>query len=113
MRHLFYFLAIGPILWELGVMKNPAKVVAFSKNIKRLSKDKVPLNEWNSTQRNFAYLQIIYTLWVIIGLFTWQWYLFLAVLILGLLPKKWKPWVFMDAFITLSILLTIIIRNYN
>jgi energy-coupling factor transporter transmembrane protein EcfT len=107
MNHIFYFLAIFAIIWESLVVTNPRKVGDFVKSF-RATKDKTTM------QNTYSFFALGYILWIIIGFFSSQWVLFLAMFLMSyIIPKRWVVTRFLDALISLSILIFMVINVYH
>ena len=111
MQHLFYFIGLAPIMWELQNMLSPVKYQALSKSIRAL-KGK-PMETWGDREKNAALLNFAYLVWTMVGLFSSQWILFLALFLLSLIPKRFAVHHAIDAAICLSILVLIILNKYH
>ncbi len=108
LTNIFYFLLFVPILVEMYAINNPRKLHHFV-NIK-----KQDLTESQSNNRLIlGIIAIIYLLLNIIGLFTNQWVLFLILLILSMIPKKYILFRFIDALISFCILILILLNHYH
>ena len=109
MDHIFYFLAIFPIIWELTVASDAKKVHNKFNEIKK----KNDVKKFTNNETVLAFLMLGYTFWVIIGLFSSQWVLFASIILLSIIPSK-KIWVRrVDAIITLLVLCFILINKYH
>lgn len=108
MKHLFYLMAIFPIMWET------LNVVAVKKtqNFIKSNKGKKP-DEISGNYRILAFFMIFYTCWILTGLFTFQWPVFIMLFVFGLIPKKyiWYRWI--DSFLSLVVLIFIVINAYH
>ena len=117
MKHIFYFLTIFAILWELMVLFNCGKVHNFSKSIlkkgKKTSGNKSSVNKFTTNENLFILLMLAYTCWLIVGFFTFQWFIFLGLFFISIIPKKyvWIRW--LDALISLITLIFIILNAYH
>lgn len=108
MIHIFYILALFPIMWEIIVSSSPRKVSNFVKEFKGLSMD-----ESTSEQKTLANFMLVYLIWNIIGLFTGQWMLFIIILGLGIIPKNNVFLTFINGFVSLCILVFMLINQYH
>lgn len=108
MKHIYYSFAILAILWEAFNITSPKACNEFSKSIK-LTKSE----DYNTTQKTFGFLMLGYILWVFVGLFTFQWPVFVLILILSLIPKKIIIIRWIDAVIMFLLLLFILINSYH
>lgn len=110
MKHLFYFIAFLPILWEAMVLANPRVVNRFLDNLKA---KKGNSEQYTQTEKFFGVLQIGYFIWCFIGLFSSQWVLFLPMVILGVIPKRYHTLRYVDSLISLALLIFIILNAYH
>jgi uncharacterized ion transporter superfamily protein YfcC len=108
MHIVYYFFAIFAILYELGNLYAPNKIINFKKNIKGKKAE-----EFTTSQKTFTFLLLAYFVWGILGLFTSQWLIFLVWLLLGFIPKKWAAWVIVDAILSVAIIILIILNRFH
>lgn len=108
MTHLFYFIALFPIMWESMVVTNPRKHERFSLSFKGKKTE-----ELSKTQKTFSMLMLMYAVWLFVGFFSSQYLFFIALFILSFIPKKniYVRWI--DAFLSLILLILIIINKYH
>lgn len=111
MKHIFYFLTILPLLWEFINITNVKETHRFTKTIKQL-KGK-PFDDYSSNQKNYSFLVLGYIFWTLIGLFSSQWIVFLTLLVLAFIPKKWIAIRFIDSLISFWLLLFVILNVYH
>lgn len=107
MKHIFYFFTFLPILWELMNLTSIKKVHQFVKSFKNNEGEKT------FTQSTFSFFMVGYIVWTIIGLITFQWFVFLLFLIYSLIPKVniYHRWI--DSLISVFILIFIILNAYH
>lgn len=108
MNHIFYLLAIFPMLWEFTVIMSPRKT---REQVTRCVK--TPPKEKSTTQIAFLLLSFGYIVWCFIGLWSSQWMLFTMLLILGLVYKKNILIRVLDAIISAIIIVFMIINVYH
>lgn len=108
LQWIYYSFAFLAILWEVFVFWNPKKVTNFISENEHKDRDEIPFEF-----RALAVLMFCYAFWVIMGLFTNQWFLFLALLALSLIPKKYYVLRCIDAFLSVSLLIFIIINQFH
>lgn len=110
MEFFFYIWAILAILWETMVISSPKKVLDFRTRLRNAINED---GEKTSTMKAYGMFTILYFLWVIVGLFTSQYVIFLIILLLGSISKK-KVWiVWIDSVVTLGLILFIILNKYH
>jgi hypothetical protein len=111
MKHLFYFLTVFPILWEVITLVKVNKVHQFILNLKTI--EGKSFDKYTRTQKSFSIYMIGYIIWTFIGFFTFQWVVFLVLFLLGFIHKKyaWFRWV--DSLITFIMLCFIVINAYH
>lgn len=107
---IFYLFAIPALLWELINFTSVTRVHNF---INRLKDDKVKLSKKSSLEQSVATLMIFYLFWVLIGLFSSQYILFLLLLTFSFIPKKFRVIRFVDSFISFATILFIILNRYH
>lgn len=102
-----------PILWEGMCLSSPNKLYAFTQSIKLLGKKDVKFDEWTTDQKTVSILLLGYWVWLFIGLFTFQWPVFLLFLLLGLIPKNFLFVRLIDSAFSLILLFFILINAYH
>lgn len=109
MGYIFYPFAILAILYEITCVFNPGKIISAKKDVKS--------KKWDEMKDNYQVLSVLmplYCLWTMVGLFTSQWLLFLVIIGLSLIPKKdIKLFIFIDAVLSLFLLLFIVINKFH
>ena len=117
MDFLFYFWAIFAIWYELWSLskQNYDQVVVLMDKLEKLD-NKEFAKQATPRQSLFTLLSIGYFLWCLVGVFSSQWIMFLAILGLSILHyvfKKSYEWNIVDSILTLSILFFIILNQYH
>ncbi len=72
MKHIFYFFAILAIMWEIMNIFQPARLIKLGKRMQGLKFDNATLGE-----KTVSWLMFLYMAWTLVGLFTFQWPVFL------------------------------------
>jgi len=108
MKHLFYFIGLIPLIYEITALINPEQFYSLLKRIKASNTSSLSIN-----QKGFVILSFAYLVWVFIGLFTFNWVAFLALFMLMLMPAKNYIVIFINSFISSFILLFIILNEYH
>ena len=104
----FYLLAVIAIIKELKTFFNPK---ATQK--KRDEEKKIKWEFKTEEQKDSQYLAILYVVWIVVGLFTSQWLLFLLILLICFVPiKNWIGYK-INAGLSLAILIFIIINRFQ
>jgi hypothetical protein len=111
MKHIFYFFTFIAILWEMLSVINPKSVHDFYKRV-LVAKGK-KFRELSTSQQTISVCMLGYMIWNFIGFFTFQWPIFIMLFLIGLIPKKWILLRWIDAFISLLILLFIVLNAYH
>lgn len=111
MTHIFYFLTILPLIWELSTLVNIKKYHSFAMNVKKL--DGKPLEEFSGNQIAYVIFQIGYLFWVCAGFFSSQWLLFILIFVFSLISKKWILVRWIDSLFTFILLIFIILNSYH
>ena len=111
MKHIFYFLTIIPILWELRVISEPARVNDFIKRYKETKGTK--FEDRSANQKAFLFFSLFYTFWVFTGFLSSQWPLFILLFALGRITKTNVVVRFLDGAVSLIILMFIVLNAYH
>ena len=109
MKHLFYFIAILPLIWEMTNLLNIKRTHNFQKRMNKKSKSE----NFTTSEKSLSFLTHGYLVWVFIGLFSFQWIVFLSIIILGLIPKKLLLIRWVDSLISFVLLLFILLNAYH
>jgi len=110
MKDVFYMLAVFPILWELFALVYAKQVHQFATTfIQKMKEGHYP----SQREAAFSLYQVGYAIWCIVGLFSSQGLLFLAIFILSMINKKKVLVLRVDAILSLVILQFILINEYH
>jgi hypothetical protein len=112
MKHIFYFFAIVAILWEMYTLFNLRNVHNFTIELNERANIK-PRKKLSFTQTIFTFLMLMYTGWILLGLYSSQWLFFLVILITSVIPKKLIGLRFFDSVFTLVVLILMILNVYH
>lgn len=116
MTHIFYIGLIIFIIYEVYSFLNAEKINTRQIEYKDLPKD---VNKEYFLWKNGGFLiklslfNMFYFIYVFVGIFSSQWLLFLAILLLSLIPKKIVAVRRIDSVLTIIILLFILINKYH
>ena len=116
MTHIFYIGLIIFIIYEVYSFLNAEKINTRQTEYKDLPKD---VNKEYFLWKNGGFLiklslfNMFYFIYVFVGIFSSQWLLFLAILLLSLIPKKTVAVRRIDSVLTIIILLFILINKYH
>lgn len=110
LKFLFYSWGLLAILFEIMVMKSPKKYNNYIQSIVKIKKSDKP----SGTQIALILLMCGYMAWGLIGLFSSQWVLFAALIILSWIPKL-KFWIlcWIDSVLTLPLLIFILLNAFH
>lgn len=108
MKHIYYLFTLLPILFEYLNLQDTKRIHEFIERLKT-----TPHKEQTGYQKTYGVLMLGYWLWAVIGLFSFQWPVFLFMLILGAFPKKliFVRWI--DSLISIVVLIFIIVNAYH
>lgn len=87
--------------------------IADPKSVAKMTQHKASNPDYAIDYKFIDFCMLIYSLFSFIGLFSSQWLLFIPLIILGFIPRKWKVWVFIDALISLILIVFIILNKYH
>lgn len=110
MSHIFYFFSIFALTWEIYTILNTAKVHAFIIRFKNTDHTKKELSEKEAT---FSFFAMGYFVWLLVGIITFQWPIFLLLFLSSLMPKRFMIIRWIDSFVTSIALLYIILNAYH
>lgn len=116
MTHIFYIGLIIFIIYEVYSFLNAEKINTRQIEYKDLPKD---VNKEYFLWKNGGFLiklslfNMFYFIYVFVGIFSSQWLLFLAILLLSLIPKKIVAVRRIDSVLSIIILLFILINKYH
>lgn len=122
-KFLFYFFAVFAIVYEIWNIKNFGKKKEIGKRI--VEHKKIETNQMTTEQKNFVVkgclfvlFHILYLLWAFLGLFTFQWPIFLFMFILGFIGtikylKDNETWNSIDGVISIFLLLFVVLNTYH
>jgi hypothetical protein len=113
MKHLFYFFTIFALFWEFSIIADVKKYSQFKTSFKKLIKENIKIDDWTTLQKTFSFLQLGYVLWTFVGIFTFQWPVFILFILISMIPKPYKWMMWLDAFISILILLFVLINAYH
>lgn len=116
MTHVFYILIAFFIFVELIVLFSQKNIHSAVKRFKKLNKEKKGKLTFDEIDASMAFYQsigIIYLIYCFVGLMSSQWVLFLLIILLAFIPKRWLWWRYVDSLVTLLILVFILLNKYH
>ena len=116
MTHVFYILIAFFIFVELIVLFSQKNIHSAVKRFKKLNKEKkgkLTFDEIGASMAFYQSIGIIYLIYCFVGLMSSQWVLFLLIILLAFIPKRWLWWRYVDSLVTLLILVIILLNKYH
>lgn len=116
MTHVFYILIAFFIFVELIVLFSQKNIHSAVKRFKKLNKEKkgkLTFDEIGASMAFYQSIGIIYLIYCFVGLMSSQWVLFLLIILLAFIPKRWLWWRYVDSLVTLLILVFILLNKYH
>ena len=116
MTHVFYILIAFFIFVELIVLFSQKNIHSAVKRFKKLNKEKkgkLTFDEIGASMAFYQSIGIIYLIYCFVGLMSYQWVLFLLIILLAFIPKRWLWWRYVDSLVTLLILVFILLNKYH
>lgn len=113
MIHLFYLCSVVFIIYSTFSMINPKKLSNFFSEFKvlkdseNLPQDKVAMGCL------LALISIFFLIWVLVGLLTFQWPLFILLLVLSYTPSRHYVVRFIKSFVITIIIIFILLNAYH
>jgi hypothetical protein len=120
--YMFYFLIVIPIFYELCVLSESEKYTLFLDRLKNHKENILKDSDLFSKVLLIGCVNIFYFVYLVVGLFTSQWILFLFLFVLSLFGfyfSKVKSlsvcmwWHRVDSFLSVCILFFIIINKFH
>ena len=108
MNHLFYIMICFPLYWELINLYQIKKTYNFIIVLKAKK-----ANNLSGKEKVYIFFSFGYLTWSFIGLFSSQWPIFLFLLLMGLIPKYYIWWRWIDSFLSFVGLLFILLNAYH
>jgi len=112
MIYIFYLFSALAILWEFTQITSPHKMHEVSKRIKKAGKEGT-VDDLPSNYKILFFLMLGYFIWAIMGLFTAQWPIFLFLIFISLIPKKYILHRWVDSFVSLMLILFAMINTFH
>lgn len=109
MKHLFYFLGLFPLIYEMSVIANPKKYFEFKSRIKKGGK----FDNMTTNQKAYSIFSLYYLLFVFVGLFSFNWFAFVCLIAISFVPKINVVIMWIDSLISFVILLFILLNAYH
>lgn len=117
MTHLFYLLVVFFLAVELVVLLMEHRIhdalVAYKLQEKEFGKGKVPFEKQNPKLVVYSILGMFYWVVCLVGLMSSQWVVFVAIITLAIVPKRWLWWRYVDTVLSILLLLFIILNKYH
>ena len=111
MKHIFYFMAIAPIIWEAMNLSSIKRTHSFIMGMRNMKGKKY--DDYSSSQKAYSLCALGYIGWNFIGFFTFQWPIFVAFFMFGLIPKTNIYFRWIDSFISLGVLFFVVLNAYH
>lgn len=112
MKHIYYFFTIAALMWEAGTVFEPQRVHKFLTNFRLNARGK-KWDDYTSTQQSYTICAMGYMCWQFVGLFTFQWPVFLGYLLMGFIPKRHIVLRWVDAAVSIVVLLFVVLNSYH
>ena len=115
MKELFYLFTAAVLMYELKVLSSPKRYLELLNGVKKISKEKKEGLEVKLTRKQSLFLLFnsLYLIWGFIGLMTFNWVIFLVLLILSIIPTKHYLQCIFDSLITISLLIFAFINTFH
>ena len=96
---------------ELSSLSDPSSIIDRRLQLKA-HKD-IPVEERISVMPPISGWEIVYLFLGLLGIISSQWLMFVMLILLGTVPKRYKYWVVIDAVLSLLVVFVIIINRYH
>lgn len=113
MKTLFYLIAPIFIIYEMSHFSNPGQAISFKKKLTT-----TPREEMKDVLSGSDYLGIftnlLYFFWILIGLMSFNWLIFLVLLIMSFIPKGYNKYAIkLDSLISALLIMFALINEYH
>lgn len=112
MDKAFYALYVLALIGECSHFAHPQERLEAVKKLKESIKDK-DVDDWPKNTRGPIIQSVIYMALTIVGLFTFQWYAFVVMLLISAIPKRVWWYVRIDALLSILIILYVVINKFH
>lgn len=114
MIHVFYIFGVFFIIYSLLVVVSPNQYNDFLVRMKAMNdKQEKPDTSMAIAGCLIALVSISYLLWLVIGLLTFQWPLFIVLLVISYIPPKHIVIRFFKSLVALVMLVFILLNAYH
>lgn len=117
LKIIFYLPGILAVIWEICIIQAPKEMTESLRNYNYRAATKGANGKSIATNMDhfYTFFMILYFLWCLVGLLSSQWIVFVLIMILGLMPKPEFKWGvrFLDALVTLGLLLFILLNAFH
>lgn len=114
MTTLFYLFVVIFLVHEVFVLVMQKSVFAEYKIIRKRKKEKnLKAKDFSGTIKMYLFISLIYLFYCFAGLLTSQYPLFLLMILIALIPKKFLILMYIDSFVSIAILLFIILNKFH
>lgn len=114
MTTLFYLFAVLFLVHEIFVLCMQKSLFNEFKIIwRRNKKENLKAEDYSGTVKAYLFISLIYMLYCFAGLLTSQYPLFLLMILIALIPKKFLILRYIDSFASIAILLFIILNKFH
>lgn len=112
MTTLFYLFAILFLVYEFMIFGESKKFYEYSKRIQTQTRSKIPLD---GLQTTYVFFNLIYFIWMLCGLMTFQWPLFLIFILYSIIPlsKIGHLYKKFNALVSILVLGFIVINHFH
>ena len=101
-------LMLATSLLGVPTVANIVKMCIRDRNKEK--KGKLTFDEIGASMAFYQSIGIIYLIYCFVGLMSSQWVLFLLIILLAFIPKRWLWWRYVDSLVTLLILVLSLIH---
>lgn len=117
LKFAFYFMGILPMIYEIWSLSNWTVLNDLDKKVKTAKAANKSLRGLQVTELEgcIGIFNIIYFAWLVIGLFSSQWIVYMVVILISFLSKPlWsKAWKMFDSVFTLLLLFFAVLNAYH
>jgi len=114
-KFIFYFFGIAALMYEYWSIANFDKLDRFRNKIKESKSNNGKMN-LSGPEITFAFLELLYFAWALVGLFSSQWVIFFLIFCLSIV-NSWirgsRTWNTVDSVLTVILIMFAILNTYH
>ena len=112
MTHIFYLLTASLLMYELFALMNAKRLLDYSNKVRLAQKEKKKL-DLSDNEKALNAFNLFYFAMLVAGLLSSQWIVFLFILLISFIPKRYVIVRYIDTIISIAALIFILVNKYH